>query len=296
MNEICAVVVTYNRKEKLEKCIHALQSQENACCDILVVDNGSSDGTEKMLTEKKAENIIYYNTGRNIGSAGGFSFGVKQGVLLGYKYLWIMDDDVYPEERALYELVKADSKLNGNWGCLSSYVYWVDGKVCKANRQKKGLFSFVADREYQTSDLIPIKIASFASMYVKSDIVRQIGLPISDYFFYTDDYEFSARISKSFDSYVVVNSRVLHDMGANIKANIVRDPLEKMYRYEHLYRNDVHFYKNYGFKGRLYLLAKFIYTFGNIILKEKVDKRYKLRILIKGIKDGFHFDPVIEKV
>ena len=50
-NNIVAVVVTYNRKEKLMKCLDALFSQKSGSPDILVVDNASDDGTD---LEKKA--------------------------------------------------------------------------------------------------------------------------------------------------------------------------------------------------------------------------------------------------
>lgn len=45
MERVAAVVVTYNRKELLAQCIKALLGQQNAVCDILIVDNASTDGT-----------------------------------------------------------------------------------------------------------------------------------------------------------------------------------------------------------------------------------------------------------
>ena len=45
MERVAAVVVTYNRKELLAQCIEALLGQQNAVCDILIVDNASTDGT-----------------------------------------------------------------------------------------------------------------------------------------------------------------------------------------------------------------------------------------------------------
>lgn len=58
MNKIAAVVVTYNRKELLKKCIQHILEQTVDSLDIVVIDNGSTDGTEKifmiyMLTTNK---------------------------------------------------------------------------------------------------------------------------------------------------------------------------------------------------------------------------------------------------
>ena len=296
-NQIVAVVLTRNRLNILEQCLESIQSQEETC-DIIIVDNASDDGTEDMIKDSfQGDGIHYYNTGANLGSAGGFSFGVKQAVLLGYDYIWIMDDDVIPDKNALQELMQADKKLGGNWGCLSSFSYWRDGSVCKANRQKKGLFTFFRDSDYE-KDLVPAKIVAFASMLVKRSAVEDVGIPIADYFFYTDDYEFSMRISSKYPTYVVPSSRVLHAMPVNTKASLLTDPPEKLWRYKYLYRNDMHCYRRFGFKGWLYVRFKQVYTFLQILIfeKNKEIKQEKINILCDAVREGHTFEPEIEIV
>ena len=294
--EICAVVATYNRKELLKKCIKDILSQKNAECNIIVIDNGSTDGTEELFqNELKAGEVDYFNTNSNLGSAGAQAIGIKMAVQAGYKYIWLMDDDVFPKEDALYELLKVDRELNGNWGILSSVAYWTDGSLCNANIQKKDMFHFMKGKDYRNKYTNAFMVSA-ASMFIKSDAVRIVGLPIADYFFYTDDYEFSSRIGSKFPVYVVPASIVTHAMKENIKANIVKDPPEKMYRYEHLFRNDVHCYKQFGFPGYAYLVLKFIYTFMMIVIKEKGQKQIKLGILINGYREGVSFNPQIEMI
>ena len=45
MEQIAAIVVTYNRKDLLYQCVEKLLAQQNVTCDILIVDNASTDGT-----------------------------------------------------------------------------------------------------------------------------------------------------------------------------------------------------------------------------------------------------------
>ena len=79
MRDTVAVVVTYNRKELLRGCLRCLREQKSPC-DILVVDNASTDGTEEMLRPMiDAGEIRYHNTGENLGGAGGFSEGRRSG-------------------------------------------------------------------------------------------------------------------------------------------------------------------------------------------------------------------------
>ena len=136
MQQIAAIVVTYNRKEMLYTCISKLLQQESCACDILVIDNGSTDGTEAYIRSKISHpSVIYHNTGKNLGGAGGFSAGIQLAFQMGYSYIWLMDDDTYVERDSLEELLKADQRLNGNYGFLSSIAYWKDGKICNMNRQ-----------------------------------------------------------------------------------------------------------------------------------------------------------------
>ena len=138
MNKVAAVIVTYNRKELVEQCIKAILAQERANCDIIVIDNGSTDGTEELFRDTfKNCPIDYTNMGENLGCAESTARGMKKAVEKGYEYIWIMDDDVIPEKDALYRLRKMDRQLKGQWGILSGAAYWKDGSVCEANRQKK---------------------------------------------------------------------------------------------------------------------------------------------------------------
>ena len=62
---IAAVVVTYNRKALLKKCIDHILKQSAGAPDILVIDNASTDGTGGFITEeyKDVPEVKYYNTG-----------------------------------------------------------------------------------------------------------------------------------------------------------------------------------------------------------------------------------------
>ena len=123
VRKIAAVVVTYNRREMLMECIRHL-AQQSAACDILVVDNASTDGTGEAVQALDVPGLRYRNTGANIGGAGGFSFGMRWAVECGYDLVWVMDDDAFPETDALEQLLKADAKLDGKYGFLSGAVLW----------------------------------------------------------------------------------------------------------------------------------------------------------------------------
>ena len=66
---IAAVVVTYNRKELLVQCVEHILNQQDISCDVLVVDNASTDGTAQRVQSIPDSRVRYQNTGANLGGA-----------------------------------------------------------------------------------------------------------------------------------------------------------------------------------------------------------------------------------
>ncbi|MEO7306975.1 MAG: glycosyltransferase, partial [Ferruginibacter sp.] len=93
MEKVIAVVVTYNRQALLSECITALRNQSRPLDGILIVNNGSTDGTEKWLAAQKD---IHFINQENLGSSGGFSTGIQWAYQNDYAWIWCMDDDGYP--------------------------------------------------------------------------------------------------------------------------------------------------------------------------------------------------------
>lgn len=295
MRDTAAVVVTYNRSEILRQNIKCLLNQKNSSCDIYIIDNASTDSTYETVNSFNDERIHYFNTGSNLGGAGGFEFGTGRAVEDGYRFIWIMDDDTLPSPAALHEFHEAGKNLH-DWGAMSSAAFWTDGSVCKANRQKKSLFSFVSDDEIKHNEPVRLVMASFVSLFVKSEVIQDVGLPLGKYFIWTDDYEFTGRISRKYNLYLIPSSKVIHAMRENRKINLAEEKSERIERFRHVYRNDVHCYRQCGISGWIYLAAKFSYTLLNVLINSEGRKLEKIRVMLNGFKEGLSFYPEVKYV
>ncbi len=290
---IVTVVVTHNRKEYLLRCIDALRGQKGAQTDILVVDNASDDGTAAALAPLVAEGVIrYHNTGENLGGAGGFNVGMRLAVEMGYDRLWVMDDDCIPDPDALAALLQADEWLGGDYGFLSGIAYWRDGSICQMNVQKTDLWHKLED---YASPLVPVVMATFVSAFIPARRVREVGLPIREFFIWSDDLEYTRRLSRRYPCYAVTDSRVLHDMRHNHKVNIATDALDRLPRYAYLYRNEVYVYRREGLPGILYLFLRVGYHLGRIWLKSP-HKFRRMKVVLSSFAAGWRFHPPIEEV
>lgn len=301
MPSIAAVVVTYNRKDLLLECLSCLQAQDfsnapqqSATLDILVIDNASTDNTHEALQpliEDKA--IRYYNTGSNLGGAGGFNYGMRKAVELGYDYVWVMDDDCMPHDDTLFEFLNADAELQGNYGYLSSVCRWIDGSICTMNTQRHPLTKNVTDF---SPEIQPITLASFVSLFVPSRIIKELGLPIKDFFIWSDDWEFTRRISRKYPCYLAGKSVVTHKSKSNGVGNIALDSEEKIDRYRLAYRNDIVLYRREGLKGYGYIFVRGFYHAFLVLTKATSKKGQRLRTILKGNLEGLRFHPDIEYI
>lgn len=291
---VAAVVVTYNRKELLCECIQALLGQAPEVPQIFVIDNHSTDGTRDAIGSFiDSGTVTYHDTGSNLGGAGGFSFGIRKAVESGADFIWVMDDDCIPTPGALGKLLKADAKLGGRYGFLSSKVLWKDGSLCTMNLQRDTLTHTLAGFD---KALQPVVMASFVSLFLPRPVVMELGLPIKEFFIWTDDWEYTRRISRRYSCYAVADSIVIHKSKSNIGANIATESADRLDRFNFLYRNDVVLYRREGLKGFAYEAVRLGGHCLRVLLKSKDHKKERLGKILAGTARGLLFHPEIEYV
>lgn len=302
IKKVVAVVVTYNRLKLLQECILEL-SKSDIPCDILIVNNASNDGTKEYLDKIRNQynniNFYIYNMEHNLNGAGGYNFGLKKAAELDYKYIWIMDDDCIVRNDSLKELLVVADKLNDNFGFLSSKVIWKDGSICKTNIQRKAVAKRVNDF---TSQIVNVDFSSFVSCLVKKEDVLKVGLPIKEFIIWTDDLEWTRRFTlKKINKYakpgyLCNKSIVVHKCANNFGVTIVQDTPERLDRYKYIYRNDVVCFRREGIKGHIYIFIRNIYHIFRILLFAPYNKIDRIKVLLKGYREGYKFYPVIEFV
>lgn len=210
---IAAVVVTYNRRERLEGCLESLIRQDRRLDEILVIDNASTDDTQDMLKRNYDGKITHVRLENNQGGSGGFYEGIRLAYEKGYDWIWAMDDDVEPEPDALAALVASPAFSDPSVGLLGSLILNAELKpqlwmYCRFN----SIFSTcrVVTEDDLKSPLLPIEGGSFVGPFIRREAVASVGLPLKEFFIYWDDTEYWYRVSKHFKTFLVPPSRVIH--------------------------------------------------------------------------------------
>ena len=288
-SEICAVIVTYNRKELLLRNIQSILKQ-NIEVDMLIFDNASSDNTYEYLLENdilSKDNILYYREKRNIGGAGGFSSGAKMAVEKGYKYVWLMDDDGYCiNEHTLSNLLVA---ANNKKVIVNSYVTY-NAETMEPTFKIKDVQSYKKLQKYIDNDRITGSGSPYNGTLVPRECFLECGYPQARFFIYGDEYEFFLRTNRAGYNWIIcVDSLYFHPINRNIVGSInlfgktiecLEQPIWKFYldirNTEYIKKE---YYKNYNIMGSY--LKVFILS---LMAKDKHIKRLKYGFL--AIKDG----------
>lgn len=224
---VCAVVVTFNRKELLRDCIYAILAQTSPPAWILVLDNASSDGTTEMLQDIERAHrgrVVFERLTRNLGGAGGFSHGLARAVELGADWIWMMDDDAEPEKDALEQLLRESSSTSNVYasvphrsGILAWPVTW----------QPLGAHSTqVAYRIEQLPLRCNVRSHPFLGFMIHRDLVGRIGLPDAQLFISADDIEYSLRARAAGANIVLIReSRISHPVSTTRARKLLGVPI-----------------------------------------------------------------------
>lgn len=291
MKQTATIIVTYNRLALLKEVIEALRLQTNSDQQLIVVNNGSTDETPQWL-DLQSDVICIHQ--QNVGGAGGFFTGIKYAAEHGYKYCWIMDDDVICQPSALSELLSA-YQARKDTGFVCSRVIGIDGQPMNTPfadmRPAENGYSDIYDYVVEHG-MVKVKNATFVSVFFHTDIVKEIGLPIKEFFIWGDDSEYTGRISAKHPCYVACRSVVIHkrSLQKNLEFMEESDP-KRLQNYFYYYRNNLFIIrKTQGEKAfnqalrkhRKFALRRFL----------KGDK-IRAKILWRALKEARNFTPDI---
>lgn len=295
MDKIFAVILTYNRKDLLRQCLAAVDAQTRRCDGVIVVDNGSSDGTEDMLLGLDMPGLEVHVLSRNIGASGGFSAGFRIAYQRGADMLWIMDDDVIPEPDALDKLLDADrtlAELDQPRAFLLSRAYSETGLLTNVPvvDDRPNRLAYQDWPRLMEHGLVPVRRGTFVSILVPRQTVERYGLPIASMFIWGEDSEFTLRVTQTSPGYLVANSKVLHlrQISGALDIDTEQNPV-RLRCHRHLVRNEVFITRQFFRRRRVVrILASQFMVMARLARRRKFAKAW---IVFGGILDSLRFQP-----
>ncbi len=210
---IVAVVVTYNRRDLLNRLVKELR-QEPRLAEIIVVDNASTDGSADDLRELDGVHLVELAT--NTGGAGGFHTGMVTALDRGADLIWLMDDDGVPEPGCLDTLLEREG-----------YDFWGPAVLAEQDPSRLTFPIRLPGRASVVHDMADVEAAAvdgviegivipFNGVLATRELIERIGPVREEFFIWGDDHEFRLRAERA-------GARIATVVGAHFLHPVVGD-------------------------------------------------------------------------
>lgn len=299
MQNIVAVIVTYNRLDLLKEAVAAVRNQSYPLKHIIVINNGSTDGTSEWLSQQ--EGLIIENVQENCGASGGFYTGIKKAMAYKSDWLWVMDDDAICRQDSLEKLAARITDVDGPIGFIGSKCIWTDGSPHYMNVPdlKPRFNESLPFNKYDELGLVLTESNSWVSILINTEAISAVGLPYKEFFFWSDDLEYTQRITKGgYLGFYCIDSVVTHKTAINYCPDFYRETVPNLWKHRYGFRNEFFLKKkNRGFAYYFFwLFAKVGYT-SYKLFKIRKDHYFKfISVLVDSAWQSLFFNPKIDKV
>ena len=264
---VFTIIVTHNGERWIKDTIQSLFKSIYSC-SIVVVDNGSSDKTLKILSEFKEIKLIENQLNLGFGQAN--NIGIKYSQKKKADYIFLLNQDAKVERDTISDLVNVLEK-NKNFGIISPLHY--DGKGDKYDFN----FRKYTDVNFGKKNLYETKFINAAAWMIRSDIFLKYGTFSKEFFHYGEDRNFCDRLNYfKVKIGISKNSKIFHDREENTSymKNIILSRSMLKSSVLNINKNIIHSYfvafinvfglPKYYFKKRRNI-SSFIFTFFNLL-------------------------------
>jgi GT2 family glycosyltransferase len=195
---VAIVILNWNNLDDTLGCIESLRRSSYRNCRMVVVDNGSTDGSQAGLREIPDIDLVEIE--HNIGPTRGQNVGVKRALEDSCDYVVLANNDIVVHEEMIARLVAA-AEADPLVGIAAPKMYyfeppdllWFAGGTVSRWRGKSKHIGFKQPDAGQHDRPREIDYVGAAAMLVRREVYEQIGGENPAYFIYFNDTDFCMR-------------------------------------------------------------------------------------------------------
>lgn len=287
-SKVSIIILNWNGKKDTIECLESLKHITYPSYKIIMVDNGSTDGSVGSLRERYPEIEIIENR-NNIGFAEGNNVAIRKVVARETDYVLLLNNDTVVHPEFLTELVKVlDNETS--IGIAGPTVYYYNkkdriqsagGKICWYKGQAP---HYTNKNDLKTNEIRDVDYIMGCALLARYELFNKIGYLNKDYFAYWEETDWCVRAKKA-------DYRIVHVPTAKIwhKGGVTTRKTSGFSEYQ-MTRNMFWFMKTHA-STKKYLVFliyffgfQFWYSSAIYVLYQRNIKAY--RSFLKGIVDG----------
>jgi len=218
---VSVIVLNYNAGELLLNCIESVKKSAYKNLEIILIDNISTDKSQKICKEKYPDIKLIQND-ENFGYCEGNNIGIREAK---GDYIIILNPDTIVESNWIEELISAYNKF-GEGLYQPKHLSLNEKTVYMSAGNMLNIFGFGYAREKGNKDenqfnkIEEIGYASGTCLFTSSAVLKKVGLFDPFIFLYHDDLDLGWRASQlGIKSYYVPTSLIYHAESYSLKWN-----------------------------------------------------------------------------
>lgn len=270
--KISVIILTLNRKGDLEEALNSLYDQDFTDYEVIVVDNGSDDGTTQMVNSKFPQ-IKYIKLDENIG-AKALKVGAKKAR---GEIIVNLDNDSLLDRNALSNIWNQFEK-NEKLGALSAKVVdYYSGEIYDP-------WHWFSKAEHESNNLLPITFINGNGASFRKSVLEEVNYFSDTVFFYGWEMDLSLRV-------ICAGYEVMYCPGIEVRHKMSGASRSKDLSIFYITRNGLWYYFRYfPISCILKEIPKNLLYYAAISIKKKSFLYY-----LKGVVSAFYGLPRILK-
>lgn len=285
--KVSIIILNWNSKEDTLECLESVYQIDYPNYEVIVVDNGSTDGSVEAIKAIYPQTIIIENE-MNLGFAEGNNKGITYAMGEESQYIMLLNNDtiIAPEAiKLLVEIAKRDKRI-GALGPLILYYgttnrVWSAGGIINLNKGDWVRICYGRINE----NIYDVDALSGCALMLRAATIMESGLLDSNFFLYGEDIDLCLRIKKCGYSVICMpKAKVWHKVGKTIGGS---DSPEYIY---YTTRNRLLFMRKHG--SCLSWLSFSPYFVYSVLIRRNLrfifEKRPdNVRAVVRGTRDFF---------
>ncbi len=292
---VAVIILNYNTPVHTAACVGSLMEHCNQqVLDVIVADNGSTDGSLAIL-ERQFPEVFFIDNKENLGFAEGNNKALQYSIINNYEYSLLINSDTIVESDIITILKECLDK-NTKLAAVQPAIYWMHDKGIlwngpgSFNHITGNVISKTAGRYQTTGKPLNVKWVSGCCAMFRNSALQSTGLFNGRFFMYYEDADLSFRLrSNNYELEYVAIAKIYHEAGVSGKSSGKEGVLNPVIHYYYS-RNHLWFIRRYVSKPLIPIAMA--YNLGYYLLLwlyfKLRNKKQKASFLSRGLAEGIN--------
>ncbi len=216
--KVAIIILNWNGLKDTLECLSSVKKIDYPNYCIIVVDNGSTDGSQKVLRESFPDITIIENAA-NLGYAEGNNVGIRVALQNAAEYILVLNNDTVVDDKILDNFLTAANR-SPRCGIFGGLIYYYSdrNRICFGKTKwnvKRGDFDIIdkdiMQNDNQISYYWETDYVCGAALFIREQVIKKIGLFEPKFFLCWEEVDFCTRAAKAgFTCLIVPNAKIWH--------------------------------------------------------------------------------------